>query len=75
MEFPRSKYQIRYEEGTSRPCTKCKWEIAAVTDPRTGNCTVARTKEGAIWQRMIDDIQNMTCDKFEEGELSFRDHV
>ncbi len=75
MEFPESPVKLRYEEGTKKPCIKCKWQIANPTDPSKGQCTVSRTKEGAIWQRMIKDRYNMTCPKFDEGELSFREHV
>ena len=75
MDFPKSPISIRLEEGTSQPCEECKWEIAHPTDPTMGNCTVSRTGKGAIWQRLIRDIHNMTCDKFEKGELSFRDQA
>ncbi|BBO77863.1 hypothetical protein DSCW_52800 [Desulfosarcina widdelii] len=75
MEFPKSPIAMRLEEGTKKPCVKCKWQIANPTDPSRGQCTVSRTNEGAIWQRMINDRYNMTCPKYDEGELSFRDHV
>lgn len=75
MEFPKSPIQMRREEGTTKPCAKCKWEIAAPTDPTQGQCTRSRTNEGAIWQRLIRDINNTTCDMFEAGEMSFREFV
>jgi len=75
MEFPKSKISIRIEEGTKKPCVKCKWQIANPTDPSRGQCTESRTQAGSIWQRMIKDRYNMTCEKYEEGTLSFRDHV
>ena len=55
MEFPESPVKLRYEEGTKKPCIKCKWQIANPTDPSKGQCTVSRTEAGAIWQRMIKD--------------------
>ena len=75
MEFPKSSISMRRIEGTKKPCQKCKWQIANPTDPSMGQCTESRTREGAIWQRMIKDRYNMTCDKYDEGILSFREHV
>lgn len=75
MKFPESPIKMRYEENTDKPCAKCRWHVAADMDPRQGKCTVSRTKKGAIWQRLISDLQNMTCPKYDQGLLSFRDHV
>jgi benzylsuccinate synthase len=61
--------------GTTRACIKCKFGIEDPTDPSRGQCIGLKTKLGGIWKRMIHDYYNSTCDKFEEGELSFRDHV
>jgi benzylsuccinate synthase len=66
---------MRLEKGTANACKKCKWGIEDPTDPTKGQCVSGRTDQGGIWKRMIRDYFNMTCDKFEEGELSFRDHV
>jgi benzylsuccinate synthase len=66
---------IRLEPGTAKPCLKCKWGIEDPTDPSKGQCIGSRTKMGSIWKRLIKDYYNMTCDKFEEGEVYFRDHV
>lgn len=67
--------QLHAEEGTSKPCTKCKWHTADPTNPFQGQCTVNRTVMGSVWKRWVRDSQNMTCSKYEEGKLSFRDHV
>lgn len=75
MEFPTSPISMTLEPGTEKPCVKCKWQIANPTDPSKGQCTASRTHDGAIWERMIKNRYNMTCPKWEEGELSFRDHV
>jgi benzylsuccinate synthase len=66
---------MKLEMGTANACKKCKWGIEDPTDPSKGQCVVGRTAQGGIWKRLIHDYFNTTCDKFEEGELSFRDHV
>ncbi|MDA8234162.1 MAG: benzylsuccinate synthase beta subunit family protein [Clostridia bacterium] len=66
---------IRIQPGISQSCQKCKWGIEDPTDPARGQCIGSRTKIGSIWKRMIHDYYNSTCEKFEEGEVSFRDHV
>jgi len=67
--------QLHREENTSKPCRGCKWEIADPTNPHQGQCTVNRTEAGAVWKRWVRDVYNMTCNRHEEGQLSFRDHV
>jgi benzylsuccinate synthase len=66
---------LHREEGTKKPCLKCKWNTQDPTNPDRGQCTVNRYAMGGIWKRWVRDIHNMTCSKFEEGKLSFRDHV
>jgi benzylsuccinate synthase len=66
---------MRIEPGTSKGCIKCKWGIEDPTDPSKGQCIGSKTQMGSIWKRMIHDYYNSTCGKFEEGELSFREHV
>lgn len=66
---------LRHEPGTTRPCLKCKWGIEDPTDPSRGQCIGLKSTLGGIWKRMIRDYYNTTCDKFEEGEIDFRDHV
>lgn len=63
------------EQGTSAPCSTCKWQIADPTNPVRGQCTVNRTPMGGIWKRWIPDVYNTTCGRHEEGKLSFREHV
>lgn len=63
------------EQETSKPCVTCKWQTADPTDPDRGQCTVNRTEMGGVWKRWIGDVHNMTCNKHEEGKLSFREHV
>jgi benzylsuccinate synthase len=67
--------QMRREEGTSRPCTSCKWQTPDPTDPARGQCTANRHPLGGVWKRWIRDMVNTTCGRHEEGKLSFRDHV
>lgn len=69
------KSQMYKESNTSRPCRNCKWETPDPTDPNQGQCTVNRTAAGAVWKRWVRDARNMTCSRFEEGKLSFREHV
>ncbi|GAB6909431.1 Benzylsuccinate synthase beta subunit [Desulfosarcina cetonica] len=69
------KSQMYRENNTSRPCRNCKWETPDPTDPNQGQCTVNRTAAGAVWKRWVRDAQNMTCSRYEEGKLSFREHV
>lgn len=66
---------LHLDKGTSKPCTKCKWHTPDPTNPANGQCTVNRTTMGSVWKRWIHDNSNMTCGKYEEGVLSFRDHV
>lgn len=66
---------LHIEEGTKNPCRACKWETPDPTNPAQGQCTVFRTEMGAVWKRWVRDASNMTCGKYAEGELSFRDHV
>ncbi|MGV8073479.1 MAG: benzylsuccinate synthase beta subunit family protein [Syntrophobacteraceae bacterium] len=75
MEFPKSPLEMIVEPGTSKPCRQCKWVTGGLTDPKQGRCTVNRAKSGAIWQRMIRDIDNTTCVKWDKGVLSFRDNA
>ena len=74
-EIKTRAYDIRLEKGTTRPCRICKWGIEDPTDPSKGQCIGSKTKQGGIWKRMVHDYFNTTCDKFEEGQLDFRDHV
>jgi benzylsuccinate synthase len=66
---------LHHEPGTKKPCGICKWLQVDPTNPGAGQCTVNRTKMGAIWKRWVRDISNRTCGKFEEGKLGFRDSV
>jgi benzylsuccinate synthase len=66
---------IRLEPGTPRSCYKCKWGTEDPTVPNRGQCVALKNKMGAIWRRYIPDYFNMTCDRFEEGEVDFREHV
>lgn len=75
MEFPESAIKMIIENGTANPCKICRWMTPAPTDPTQGRCTVSRTTSGAIWQRLIRDLNNTTCRKFDKGQLSFRDGV
>jgi len=67
--------QLHHEDGTSKPCKNCKWQQIDPTNPEQGQCSVNRTAMGSIWKRWIRDVANMTCSRFEEGKLSFRDMV
>jgi benzylsuccinate synthase len=67
--------QLHLEQGTTKPCIKCKWQTPDPTNPLNGQCTVNRTNMGSVWKRWVHDSANMTCSKSEEGVLSFRDHV
>lgn len=73
MEFPKSAISMVVAEGTSNSCRICKWVTGGMTTPKEGRCTVNRTSSGAIWQRLIRDIDNTTCDRFEKGTISFTD--
>ena len=75
MEFPESKIKMIVKEGTEKACSLCKWKTPAHQDPTQGLCTVMRTEEGGIWQRLVLNIYNTTCPNFEKGTLSFRDHA
>jgi hypothetical protein len=66
---------IRLEVGTKNSCSKCKWSTPEGNDLSKGQCMVMKNKMGAIWCRSITDYYNMTCEKFEEGEVDFRDLV
>jgi len=66
--------QLHLAPGTPHPCKLCKWQTPDPTDPTHGQCTVNRTAMG-VWKRHIRDTMNMTCSRFEEGKLSFREHV
>ena len=66
---------IRIEPGTQKSCYKCKWGQASPTDPNMGQCIGSKARDANIWKRMIKDYHNSTCDRFDEGELSFREHV
>lgn len=75
MEFPKSAISMVIEEGTGKPCRICKWVTGGVTNPKEGRCTVNRTTTGAIWQRLIRDIDSTSCERFEKGTLSFTDNA
>ncbi|BBO80998.1 hypothetical protein DSCO28_15640 [Desulfosarcina ovata subsp. sediminis] len=75
MDFPVSEITMLNQQGTASPCKTCRWVTPALTDPKQGRCTFSRAKSGAIWLRLIHDINNTTCQKFEEGTLGFRDNV
>jgi hypothetical protein len=64
---------IRLEPGTKNACSKCKWSTPEGNDLTKGQCMIMKNKMGAIWVRHISDYYNMTCEKFEEGEVDFRD--
>lgn len=66
---------IRLEQQTPSSCYKCKWGTADPTVPSKGQCSALKNNMGAIWKRYIPDYFNMTCDRFEEGEVDFREHV
>ena len=67
--------QMHRAEGTSQPCSNCKWQTPDPTDPARGQCTVNRHADGGVWKRWIRDLVNTTCSRHDEGKLSFRDHV
>lgn len=67
--------EIRLEPGTPRPCARCKWGAPDPTIPTKGQCVALRNSMGNIWKRFIPDYYNMTCERFEEGEIYFREHV
>lgn len=67
--------QMHREDGTSRPCSSCKWQTPDPTDPARGQCTANRHPGGGVWKRWIRDMVNTTCGRHAEGKLSFRDHV
>jgi benzylsuccinate synthase len=73
--MPATNSQLHEAAGTATPCRTCKWQTPDPTNPAQGQCTVNRTRMGAVWKRWIRDVDNMTCDRHEEGKLSFRDHV
>ncbi|MDX9786119.1 MAG: benzylsuccinate synthase beta subunit family protein [Desulfobacterales bacterium] len=75
MEFPKSPITMRHEVGTKKPCRECRWSTADVTNPIQGRCTANRAKSGAVWLRLIPNVYEYTCDRFEKGTLSFRDNI
>ncbi|MCL5057892.1 MAG: benzylsuccinate synthase beta subunit family protein [Actinobacteria bacterium] len=76
MAQPKARsLDLRVEPGTGNNCKKCKWGIEDPTNPAMGQCIGMKTRDANIWKRLIKDYYNTTCDRFEEGELSFREHV
>lgn len=67
---------LRVEPGTPNNCKKCKFGTEDPTNPFMGQCTAMKSgRDMNVWKRLIRDYYNTTCDKFEEGELSFREMV
>ncbi|MDX9789125.1 MAG: benzylsuccinate synthase beta subunit family protein [Desulfobacterales bacterium] len=75
MEFPKSPISMLNEPGTNKPCKTCRWSTSDVTNPIQGRCTVNRAASGAVWVRLIPNINETTCAKYEKGTLSFRDNI
>lgn len=75
MAVTKRGLDLRIEPGTPNSCLKCKWGQPSPTTPSMGQCIANKARDANIWKRMIRDYYNTTCDRYEEGELSFRDHV